>query len=140
MVQTQTLTLDSDGGFAVFNVTDAIRDLVTRSGIRGGLATVYYQHTTGGVLVTEHEAGVLADLEDVLQELIPVERDYRHHVRAVDFNGHAHIRASLFGPSVTIPVSDGRLLLGRYQEVLVLDMQTERATRSVVLQVLGEQA
>jgi secondary thiamine-phosphate synthase enzyme len=138
MVQTQMITLDSDGGFATINVTDPLRELLAASGIRAGLATVYYQHTTGGVLVTEQEAGVLADLEDVLQELIPVERDYRHHLRAVDFNGHAHIRAALFGPSVTIPVADGQLLLGRYQEILVLDMQTERAPRSVVLQILGE--
>ncbi len=139
MIRTQQFTLETEGGFSVVNITERVRDVVRSSGIQEGLALVFYRHTTGAVLIDEHESGVIADLEDMLEEISPVDREYTHHLRAVDFNGHAHVRTALLGASVVIPVLDRDLLLGKYQEILVLDMQTARAPRHVVVTVMGEQ-
>jgi secondary thiamine-phosphate synthase enzyme len=139
MIRTQQFTLETEGGFSVVNVTERVRNIVKASGIQEGMALVFYRHTTGAVILDEHEAGVLADLERVLDDISPVERDYRHHLRAVDFNAHAHMRTALLGAQVVIPITKGDLLLGRYQDIMVIDMQTERAPRHVAVTVMGDQ-
>ena len=138
MVHTEQLTLESLGGFSVDNITERVRSVVRASRVREGMALVFYQHTTGAVILDEHEAGVIADIEEALEKISPVGGDYRHHLRAVDFNAHAHVRTALLGAQVVIPVSDGDLLLGRYQEVMAIDMQTDRSPRHIVVTVMGE--
>jgi secondary thiamine-phosphate synthase enzyme len=138
MVHTEQLTLESEGGFAVDNITEQVRSVVRTSGIRKGMALVFYQHTTGAVILDEHEAGVIADIEAALEKVSPLGADYRHHLRNVDFNAHAHVRTALLGAQVVIPVAKGDLFLGRYQEVLAIDMQTDRDPRYVVVTVMGE--
>jgi secondary thiamine-phosphate synthase enzyme len=138
MIVTEKLVLLSQGGFHVHNVTEQVRDVVRRSGLREGSAVVYYTHTTGGLIIVEHEAGMLVDLEDALEEIAPAAADYRHHLRGYDFNGAAHVRTSLLGVSLTIPVLDGDLLMGGYQEVLLVDMEPQPKARTLVIQVQGE--
>lgn len=138
MIRTEEITLLSEGGFHAFNITDQVRDVVQRSGIGEGSALVFYRHTSGAVVIIEHEAGILVDLEDVLEKLIPVGADYTHHRRGYDLNGAAHVRTAFLGVSVTVPVAQADLLLGTYQEIIVIDMDPERKTRSVVIQVTGE--
>ncbi len=138
IAHTQQLTLEAEGGFSVVNLTERVRDVVKASGVQEGMALVFYRHTTGAVILDEHEAGVIADLQGVLDEISPVERDYRHHLRAVDFTAHAHVRTALLGAEVVLPVTGGDLLLGRYKEILVNDMQTERAPRYVAVTVMGD--
>lgn len=139
MIRTQQFTLETEGGFSVANITERVRDVVKASGVQEGMALVFYRHTTGAVILDEYESGVIADVEAVLDEISPAERDYKHHLRAVDFNAHAHVRTALLGAQVVVPVADGDLLLGRYQEILVIDMQTDRAPRHFVVTVMGEQ-
>jgi len=138
MIRTQQFTLETEGGFSVVNITERVRDAVKASGVQAGMALVFYRHTTGAVILDEHESGVIADIEAVLDQVCPVDRDYKHHLRAVDFNAHAHVRTALLGVQVVVPVAEGDLLLGTYQEILVIDMQTERAPRHVVVTVMGE--
>jgi secondary thiamine-phosphate synthase enzyme len=138
MVKTQRLTIDSDGGFSTSVITERARGFVAGSGIRDGLLTVYLQHTTGAVMIVEHEAGFLVDLEDTLERLVPLDADYRHHLVGYDRNGAVHVRNALLCSSVTVPIQDGELLLGTYQDIMLLDMQRERAPRSLILQVMGE--
>jgi secondary thiamine-phosphate synthase enzyme len=138
MVVTRKLTLESDGGFATFNLTETVRAFVTESGVRHGTVLVYYQHTTGAVMVIEHEAGFLVDLEDTLERLVPIVGDYKHHLCGYDENGAIHVRNALLNTSVHVPVLDGELLLGQYQDILALDMQMDRSPRTVILQVMGE--
>jgi secondary thiamine-phosphate synthase enzyme len=137
-VHTEQLELISEGSFFALNITQRIRTIVTQSGIRAGNVLVFYQHTTGAVIVVEHEAGILVDLEDVLERITPVASDYRHHMTGYDRNGAAHVRTALMGVSVTLPVLDGDLLLGQYQDVLVIDMDPNLKTRRVVVQVMGD--
>ena len=99
---------------------------------------MYFLHTTGAVMLIEHEAGIMVDLEDVLDQLVPMGGNYAHHRRGVDQNGASHVRTALLNASATIPVLDGDLLMGTYQEIMVLDFQTARAPRSIIVQVMGE--
>jgi len=138
VVRTETMTIDSDGGFSAFVITEKARSFVAGSGVNEGSFSVFLQHTTGAVMIIEHEAGVLVDLEDVLERLVPRDADYRHHQVGYDRNGAVHIRSALLSSSVVVPVMNGALLLGTYQDIMVLDMQRERAPRSLVLQVIGE--
>ncbi|MFW6182365.1 MAG: secondary thiamine-phosphate synthase enzyme YjbQ, partial [Chloroflexota bacterium] len=128
----------SEGDFHAFNVTDQVRDVVAHSGIRDGSALIFYRHTTGAVIIVEHEAGILVDLEDVLEKVVPVAADYKHHQRGYDSNGAAHVRTALLNVSTTVPVVDGDLLLGSYQEILVVDMDSGQKVRKVLVQVMGE--
>jgi secondary thiamine-phosphate synthase enzyme len=138
MIHTETLTLISDGRFHAFNVTEDVRAAVRAAGIRAGVALVFYRHTTGAVMLVEHEAGMLLDLEEVLEQITPVARDYKHHLRGVDLNGAAHVRTALMNASVTVPVLDGDLAVGTYQDIVVLDMDPEPRPRTVIVQVMGE--
>ena len=138
MVHTETLSLISEGDFQAINITDKVAGVVVASGVNEGMALVFYRHTTGSVLIVEHEAGILVDLEDVLERVVPAAADYRHHQRGYDSNGAAHVRTALLNPSVTVPVKGGRLLLGTYQEILALDMDPGEKARTVIVQVLGE--
>jgi secondary thiamine-phosphate synthase enzyme len=138
MVLTEKLTLLSEGGFYAINVTEQVRAVVKAAGIREGSALVFYRHTTGAVMIVEHDAGILVDLEDVLEKIVPVAYDYKHHLRGFDTNGAAHVRTALLSVSVTVPVVDGDLLLGTYQEIVVVDMEPEGRPRTVIVQVMGE--
>ncbi len=138
MVKTRRIQIESAGKFSTFVITEEAKRFVSESGLREGSLTVFLQHTTGSVMIVEHEAGFLVDLEDVLERLVPLEGDYRHHLVGYDKNGAVHVRSALLSASVTIPVQDGSLLLGTYQDIMVLDMQRENAPRSLVLQVMGE--
>jgi secondary thiamine-phosphate synthase enzyme len=128
----------SEGHFYSAVITEQVRDIVREAGIREGVAFVFYQHTTGSVLIVEHETGILVDLEDVLEKILPAAGEYTHHRRGYDENGAAHIRTALLGVSVHVPVIEGNLGLGAFQELLVLDMDPARRERTVIVQVMGE--
>jgi len=138
MVVSKQIELFSEGRFNIINITDHVREFVQSSGIQNGQILVYFQHTTGAVIIGEHETGIMADLQDVLERIIPSNYDYKHHQREVDYNGHAHIRAALMPTSVTIPVIDNKLAMGTYQEILVIDDQVDREPRYLVFQMIGE--
>ena len=138
MIRTEKHTLLSEGHFHVFNVTEQARAAVRTAGIREGSVLVYFCHTTGAVIIVEHEAGVLVDLEDALAQIAPLTSDYKHHLRGWDANGAAHICTALMGTSVTVPVFDGDPMLGSFQEILVVDMEPVGRPRSMVIQVIGE--
>jgi secondary thiamine-phosphate synthase enzyme len=138
MLVYKQISLQSDGHFNVINITDQVKDFIQASGIRQGQVLIFYQHTTGAIIIGEHEAGIMADLQEFFERIIPVNSKYKHHIRMVDFNGHAHIRVALMQTSVTLPVIDGKMPLGHVQEILVIDDQVDLIPRSLILQVIGE--
>jgi secondary thiamine-phosphate synthase enzyme len=137
-IKTTTLEIYPGVGFAVQNITHLVNDFVDATGVQEGQLTLFYKHTTGSIIIGEHEVGVVADLERVLEMITPSDGKYLHHVREVDFNGYAHIRAAILPISITIPILNGRLTLGTHQEIQVVDNQPEELPRFVVLQVIGE--
>lgn len=137
-IKSTQLELPSDGHFNVICITDHIRDFVKESGVENGHVFAYYQHTTGSIIIGEYESGIVADWQDMFERIIPVEYPYKHHIRAVDFNGHAHVRAMLMPTEVSAPVVSGKIAMGTYQDVLVIDDQVDHEPRYVVLQIIGE--
>jgi secondary thiamine-phosphate synthase enzyme len=138
MVFTEELSFISDGDFYALNITDEVREVLKASGIKEGSILVYYKHTTGAILIIEHEVGILVDLQDVLNDIVPLAREYKHHLRGYDANGAAHVRTAILNVSVTIPVANAELMIGSYQEIIMLDMDPQGRSRKVIVQVMGE--
>ncbi|HVL70206.1 MAG TPA: secondary thiamine-phosphate synthase enzyme YjbQ [Vicinamibacterales bacterium] len=107
-------------------------------GVRSGLVTVFVVGSTAAVTTIEFEPGAVADLNRVFETLAPRHGPYAHHERWGDDNGSSHVRASLLGPSLTIPVVDGELTLGTWQQIMLLEMDTGPREREIVIQVMGD--
>lgn len=138
MVITQELPLSTRGNGDVKDITSEVARMVRESGLQAGIVTVFCPGSTGALTTIEYEDGVIADLQQVLDEIAPPDRPYRHHLRWGDDNGHAHIRAALVGPSITIPFINGRLALGTWQQVVFCDFDTRPRHRRLVVQIMGE--
>ena len=138
MVKTDYIELHTSGDTDVHDITDEVRRIVAASGLRAGIATLFCTGSTGGLTTIEYEDGVVADLRQVLDEIAPPDRDYRHHLRWEDDNGSAHVRAALIGPSLTVPFVGGALTLGTWQQIIFLDFDTRPRTRRLVVQLIGQ--
>jgi len=138
MVITKELELRTRGNCDVLDVTPQVAQAVQQSGVQAGVVTVFCPGSTGGLTTIEYENGVIADLQQVFDQLAPPGRDYRHHLRWGDDNGHAHVRAALIGPSLSVPFVQGRLTLGTWQQIVFLDFDTGPRTRRLVVQIMGE--
>lgn len=138
MVVTREFTLSSRGNCDIMDVTHHVAQAVRESGVVNGTVTVFISGSTAGVTTVEYESGLVADLEALFERLAPRGIDYRHDLRWGDGNGHAHVRASLLGASLVVPISGGSLTLGTWQQVVVIDFDNRPRRRTVVLQIMGE--
>jgi len=138
MVITKEIHLRTQGHTDIQDITGQVSGIVRESGLQSGTATIFCPGSTGGLSTIEYESGVVADLQQVLDEIVPPDRDYRHHLRWGDDNGSAHIRAALIGPSLSVPFMDGKLTLGTWQQIVFLDFDTRSRSRRLVVQVIGE--
>ena len=138
MVHTGRIHLNTRGNADTHDLTERVAEVVSGLGVRAGTATVFTSSSTSALTTIEYEDGALEDLRRALDEIAPPEREYRHNLRWGDGNGHAHLRAALLGPSLSIPVIDGRLTLGTWQQVLFLDFDVRPRQREVLVQVVGE--
>ena len=135
MATTHRLTLSTEGHGDTLDLTGEVERLVDEAGVREGTVTVFAHGSTAGITTLEFEPGAVADLRAALERLVPAEGDYEHNRRNRDSNAHAHLRAALVGPSVSIPVADGRLTLGTWQQLVLLDFDDRPRARVVVVQV-----
>ena len=139
MVQTQELSIKTKGNCDVINITDQVAAAVTRSGLAAGTVTVFNVGSTAGVTTTEYEPGLADyDLKAAFEKIAPENARYEHEETWHDDNGHAHVRASLLGPSLSIPVVGGRLTLGTWQQIILIDFDTRSRTRTVICQMVGD--
>lgn len=138
-VNTQVLRVGMKGDTQLQNLTTEVAQVVEDTGLRAGVVTVFVKHTTASVMLIEDESGIRADTKAFWDRLIPASPDWEHNTRNPgEDNGHSHLRAQLQGASVTIPFAEGRLMLGTWQQVVVVDFDTRQRTREVVIQVMGE--
>ena len=138
MITTLTHEISTTGQSDTQNVTDAVAQAITQSKVRAGVVTVFVVGSTAGVTTIEFEPGAVHDLNAVFETLAPRNGTYRHHLQWGDDNGSSHVRAALLGPSVAIPFRDGRLLLGTWQQIVVIEFDTRARRRQVIMQVVGE--
>jgi secondary thiamine-phosphate synthase enzyme len=137
-VSTHTLSLNTRGDADIIDITDQVADAVQASKVQNGTVTVFCPSSTSGVTTIEYESGVLSDLRRLFDEIIPSNREYAHNTRWGDGNGHAHVRAALLGPSLSIPIVKGRLTLGTWQQIIYVDFDNRPRSRELVVQVVGE--
>jgi secondary thiamine-phosphate synthase enzyme len=131
------LRLHTEGNGEIVDLTEGVRSVVGTSGADRGLATVFATGSTVAVTTMEFEPGGVADLTALLERLIPGTGEYEHNRRNHDSNAHAHLRAALIGPSEQVPFVDGQLVLGTWQQVVLLDFDDRPRERSVTVQVMS---
>jgi len=137
MIVTSSLQFRTGVG-EMIDLSDRVRKAVEEAKIRNGLAVVFVPGATGTVTTIEFEPGLAKDMTDALERLAPQELDYSHNQRWGDGNGHSHVRAAMLGPSLTVPVVDGLLTLGTWQQIVFLELDCRPRDRRLVLQVMGE--
>ncbi|MGH2895148.1 MAG: secondary thiamine-phosphate synthase enzyme YjbQ [Solirubrobacteraceae bacterium] len=130
------LRFQTEGHGQIVDLTEGVTRIVATSGVDRGLVTVFGIGATVAVTTMEHEPGGVADLQRLLDRLIPADGDYEHNRLNHDTNSHAHLRAAIIGPSETIPVLDGRPALGTWQQIVLIDFDDRARERTVSVQVL----
>ncbi len=137
-VASETIGLKTSAKDEIVDITSKVQEAVSRSNVTDGLACVFVIGSTAGVTTVEHEPGLVADLREALDRLYPKDKDYEHHRRWGDGNGHSHIRASFVGPSLTVPISDRKLVLGTWQQIVFLEFDNKPRSRQIAVQIVGE--
>lgn len=132
------LNIETSGEVDIVNITDDVQRIVTKSKIKDGIACIFVPGSTGSVTTIEYEPGLKKDLARILQKITPKGEHYDHHETWHDDNGHSHVRASLIGPSVTIPLKNGKLLHGTWQQIVFLELDTQPRDRKIIVQIVGE--
>jgi secondary thiamine-phosphate synthase enzyme len=138
LVATEKIGVRTRGEGDVVDITREVGRAVTRSGVASGIATVFVTGSTAGLTTVEFEPGLVSDLGTLFERIAPRNMGYAHNARWGDGNGHSHVRASLLGPSITLPFSQGRLLLGQWQQVVLIDFDNRPRQRELVVQVVGD--
>ena len=122
----------------ILDITGEVQAIVSDSGLKDGLACVFVSGSTAAITTVEHEPGLVLDLQRAMERLYPKGIDYEHHRRWGDGNGHSHVRASFLGPSLTVPVVDGSLQLGTWQQIVFMELDNKPRTREILVQVVGD--
>lgn len=138
MVITRQIALHTRGNGDIIDITGEVAEAVEASGIASGTVTVFIAGSTAGVTTVEYEPGLVADLQELWERIAPSNIEYQHNERWHDGNGHSHVRASLLGASLTVPFENKSLILGTWQQIVVVDFDNRSRSRQVILQIMGE--
>ena len=136
-VQGGLLRMDTPGNGHIVDITAGVASVARTAGIDRGVVCVFARGSTVAVTTMEYEPGGVSDLQALLDRLVPAPGDYEHNRLNHDTNAHAHLRAALIGPSETVPLIDGQLALGTWQQIVVIDFDDRPRTRTVAVQVLS---
>ena len=138
MVHSAYVQVSTRGHADMHDITRDVQQALSDTGMQNGLVTVFTASSTSALTTIEFESGALADLKQALDEIAPQNREYKHNLRWGDGNGHSHLRAALLKPSLSIPVIDGRMTLGTWQQILFIDFDVRPRDRQLVIQIIGE--
>ncbi len=133
----EAISLSTKGLTDIVDITPEVIAVAERSGITDGLVTVFCPGSTGAVTTIEYESGVLRDLQKAIERLVPSNLPYDHDRRWGDGNGFSHVRAALMKPSLTIPILQGKLILGTWQQIVFIDFDNHGRKRKIIVQVVG---
>ena len=131
------LSLKTSGNTDVIDITTQVLKKVTESGITEGQILLFVPGSTASITTIEYESGVVQDLKEAVEHLAPEEIFYRHDARWGDGNGYAHVRAALLGPSLTVPLMDGHLVLGTWQQIVLVDFDNRPRDRKILVHISG---
>ncbi len=132
------LSFSTSGDTDVIDITNQVLARLAETNLEEGQVLLFVPGSTGAITTIEYEHGAVSDLKDAIENLAPKDKYYRHNERWGDGNGHAHVRAALLGPSLTIPAVNGRLQLGTWQQIVFIDFDNRPRRRRIVMQVSGK--
>lgn len=138
MVYNDKIKIDTTGFGDTIDITERVRHILKASGLKNGMITVFCPGSTGTITTIEFESGVIRDLKNALERLIPSNIPYDHDYRWHDGNGFSHVRAALMKPSLTIPFIEGEITLGTWQQVVFIDFDNRSRKRNIIVQIIGE--
>jgi secondary thiamine-phosphate synthase enzyme len=131
------LSLRTSGDTDIIDITHQVSNKVTGSGINDGQVLLFLAGSTAAITTIEYESGVVQDLKEAIERLVPEGIFYRHDARWGDGNGYAHVRAALLGPSLTVPLINGRLVLGTWQQIVLVDFDNCPRDRNILVHISG---
>ena len=137
-VLTKIITVSSNGENDMIDITRQTDESIKASGLQDGIVTIFVSGSTASITTIEYELGLKKDFPKMLARIAPSEIEYEHDNTWHDGNGHSHVRASLIGPSLTVPFKNKSLMLGTWQQIVLLEMDTRPRERKIVLQIIGE--
>ena len=135
---TDTLEFQTKGHCDMIDITECVQNIVAQSMMKTGICTVFVPGSTASIITIEYEEGLLQDFPDAMERIGPEDAVYEHHLRWRDGNGHSHVRASVVGPSLTIPFVNGELTLGTWQQITFVDFDNKPRDRRIQLVMIGE--
>ena len=138
MVISKQIAIHTRGNGDIVDITGEVAEAVGTSETTSGTVTVFIAGSTAGVTTVEYEPGLVADLRALWERIAPSNIEYQHNERWHDGNGHSHVRASLLGASLTVPFENKSLILGTWQQIVVVDFDNRSRSRQVILQIMGE--
>ncbi len=139
MVKTKKLEFQTRGNCDIVDITEQVHNAIVESAISNGIVTVFNIGSTASITTTEYEPGLVNhDIAAAFEKIAPIAGRYEHEQTWHDDNGHSHVKATLLGPSLSVPIVDGRLTLGTWQQIVLVDFDTRPRTRTIVCQIVGE--
>jgi secondary thiamine-phosphate synthase enzyme len=138
MILTETIGFSTRGNGEIIDITDRVAHKVAGSEMTDGIVTIFSPSATSSLTTIEYESGAVSDLQTLFDRLVPEDIQYRHNLRWGDGNGHSHVRAALFGASLTVPFTGRRLTLGTWQQIVFLDFDVRPHDRKLILQIMGD--
>lgn len=139
MVYTETIEFSTHGNTHIVDITQQVLSATESSGLKNGIVVIFNVGSTAAVTTIEYEPGLVNhDIDAALEKIAPKNGSYEHEKTWHDDNGHSHVRASLMGPSLSVPFTEGLLTLGAWQQIVLIDFDTRSRNRKVICQVLGE--
>jgi secondary thiamine-phosphate synthase enzyme len=138
MIVTRNFRIQTKGNSDVIDITREVERALAESKLVSGTVTVFVTHSTVGITTIENEPGLVNDFKNLWERLVPESERYQHDSGSIEGNGHSHVRASLLGASLVVPFQERRLLLGTWQQIVLIDFDNRPRSRNIVLQVMGE--
>jgi len=137
IIKTENISLQTKGKDQVIDLTAKVKKIIADAKIKDGLVTVFVPGSTASVTTIEYEPGLVKDIKDLGERIAPQGKDYAHNDTWGDGNGYSHVRAAVIGPSLSIPLESGKMTLGTWQQIVLVDHDVRSRSRTVVVQVLG---
>ena len=134
----EEINLKTNGEVDIIDITDDIQNVISKSKIKSGIVCVFCPGSTGTITTVEYEPGLKKDIPRALQKIVPKGEHYDHHETWHDDNGHSHVRASLMGPGITIPIKNGKVIHGTWQQIVFVELDTSPRSRNIIVQIVGE--
>jgi secondary thiamine-phosphate synthase enzyme len=139
MVKTEKIRINTKGNCDIVDITEQVSKAAAKADISNGVVVLFNVGSTAGITTTEYEPGLVNyDIKAAFEKIAPQNARYEHEETWHDDNGHAHVRASLLGPSLSVPIVDGRLTLGTWQQIILVDFDTRARSRTIICQIIGE--